>query len=185
MNIGRADFLPSKLTDVNADASVNVRVPGNNFDSDTRIQFSNLKFVFESQPKNTVERIVQQVFQSVKAFNVNLRMWNAGDRFKPAFTTNLDRQLASRAKSVLGGEAAKLENDLRSKLNLEIAGKQKEYEALLAQKRDEVMSRLKGYDTYIKGGLAMVQSKEKEVLKQQPDILKKEAGNLLKSLIPH
>lgn len=185
MNIGQAGFLPSKLTDVNADASINVRVPGNNFDSNTRIQFSNLNFVFESKPKNTVESIVQQVLQSVKGFNVGLRMWNTGDQFKLAFTTDLDQQLASRAKSVIGGEVAKLENDLRSRLNQEIAKKRLEYETLLAQKSSAVIGQLKGYETYVNDALGMVQGKENQVLKKQQDILKNKAGNLLKDLIPH
>ncbi len=185
MNFGRASFLPSKVTNIAADASINVRVPGNNFDSNAKIQFSNLNFVFESQPRNVVESIIQQVLKSVNGFNVDLRMWNVGGQFKLAFTTDLDQQLASRAKSVIGAEVAKLENDLRSKLNQVIANKQKEYEALLAQKQATVMNQLKGYDTYINDGLALVQGKQNEVLKKQQDLLKNKAGNLLQNLLKH
>jgi uncharacterized protein (TIGR03545 family) len=185
INFGRTNFLPSKVTDANVDASINVRVPGNNFDSNTKIQFSNLNFVFESQPKNVVETVVQQVLQSVKGFNVGLRMWNIGGQFKMAFTTDLDEQLASRAKSVVGGEVAKLENDLRNKLNQVIAAKQREFEALLAQKQGAVMKQLKDYESYVNDGLALVQGKQNEVLKRQQDLLKNKAGNLLKDLLKH
>ncbi len=185
MNFGQTNFLPSKVTNVAADASINVRVPGNNFDSNAKIQFSNLNFVFESQPRNVVESIVQQVLKSVNGFNVDLRMWNVGGQFKLAFTTDLDQQLASRAKSVIGGEVAKLENDLRNKLNQVIAAKQREFETLLAQKQTAVMNQLKGYDTYINDGLALVQGKQNEVLKQQQDLLKNKAGNILQNLLKH
>lgn len=185
MSIGRTNFLPTKVTNVDANASINVRVPGNSFDSNTKIQFSNLNFVFESQPKNTVESIVRQVLQSVNGFNVDLRMWDVGGQFKVAFTTDLDQQLATRARSVIGNEVAALENNLRSKLNQAIAKREQEYETLLAQKRDAVLGQLKGYDTYINDGLALVQGKEKEVLKKQQDVLKNKAGNLLKDLLKH
>ena len=183
MELGRADFLPSKVTNINADASINVKVPGNTFDSDTKIQFSGLNFVFQAQPKNAIERIVQQVLQSVKSFQVNLRMWDPGNKFNVAFSTDLDQQLASRAKSVLGNELASVENNLRDKLNQQIANKKRQYEALLTQKKDQVMGQLKGYESYINDQLAMVQGKENEIQKKQEDALKNKAGDLLKGLI--
>ncbi len=183
MQLGRADFLPSKVTNINADASINVKVPGNTFDSETKIQFSGLNFVFQTQPKNAIERIVQEVLQSVKSFGVTLRMWDPGNKFNVAFSTDLDQQLASRAKSVLGNELAGFENNLRDKLNQQIAQKKKEYEALLTQKKDQAMSQLKGYQTYVNDQLAMVQGKENEIQKKQEDALKNKAGDLLKGLI--
>jgi uncharacterized protein (TIGR03545 family) len=190
MEIGRADFLPSKVTNVGADASINVTVPGNRFDSDTKIQFSNLKFVFAAEPKNTVERIVREVLQSVASFRVGLRMWNPGDKFNIAFTTDLDDQITSRAKKVLGDEIARIQNDLQNKLNQRIAEKRKEYESLLNQKRDEVMNRLKGYESLVNDKLALAEGKKNELQKKvddekkkQEDALKKKGQDLLKGLI--
>ncbi len=185
MTLGRSDFLPSKVEGINAEASIYVKVPGNSFDSESKIQFSNMNVVFETQPKNEVEHIVQQVLQSVKAFNVDLRMWNAGNQFKMAFSTDLDNQLASRAKAVLGAELASFENELRNKLNQQIAAKEKEYEALLAQKRDAVMTQLKGYDSYVNDGIAMLQGKQNDILKKQQDMLKNKANSLLNGLFKH
>ncbi|HTP13076.1 MAG TPA: hypothetical protein VMM37_05580, partial [Bacteroidota bacterium] len=190
MEMGRADFLPSKVTNVGAEASIDITVPGNKFDSDTKIQFSNLTFVFTAEPKNTVERIVRDVLQSVKAFHVGLRMWNPGDKFNIAFTTDLDDQITSRAKKVVGDEIARIQNDIKSKLNEKIAEKRKEYETILNQKKEEVMSRLKGYESQVNDKLAMAESKKNELQKKfddekkkQEDAVKKKGQDLLKGLI--
>ncbi len=189
MDVGRSDFLPSKIKDVNADASIDVTVPGNKFDSDTRIQFSNLTFEFERDPRNTVERIVREVLQSVKAFQVNLRMWNPGNKFDVAFSTDLDDQIAARTKKVLGDEVARIQNDLKNQLNQRIAAKRKEYEALLTQKRDDVMKQLKAYQSLVNDKVALVENKQKELQKKiddekkkQEDALKKKGQDMLKGL---
>jgi uncharacterized protein (TIGR03545 family) len=190
MEMGQADFLPSKITNAVADASIDVRVPGNTFDSNTKIQFSNLNFVFEAEPRNTVERIVRDVLQSVKAFHVNLRMWNPGNKFDVAFATDLDDQITTRAKKVIGDEIAHIQNDLRNQLNQRIAAKRKEYETLFNQKRDEVMTRLKGYETLVNDKVALAQGKQKELekkvddeKKKQEDAVKKKGQDLLKGLL--
>jgi uncharacterized protein (TIGR03545 family) len=41
MTLGRSDFMPSKVTNAVADASISVVVPGNHFDSNTDIAFNN------------------------------------------------------------------------------------------------------------------------------------------------
>lgn len=189
MQMGQADFLPSRITDAVADASIDVQVPGNTFDSNTKIRFSNLKFVFEAEPRNTVERIVRDVLQSVNAFSVNLRMWNPGNKFDVAFTTDLDDQITSRAKKVIGDEITRIQNDLRNQLNQRIAQKRKEYETLFNQKRNEVMNRVKGYESLVNDKLAMVQGKQNELQKKlddekkkQEDAVKKKGQDLLKGI---
>ncbi len=117
-------------------------------------------------------------------------MWNPGDKFDVAFTTDLDDQLTSRAKKVIGDEIARIQNDLRNQLNQRIAAKRKEYETLFNQKRDEVMTRLKSYESQVNDKLALAQEKQKELekkvndeKKKQEDALKKKGQDLLKGLI--
>ncbi|HEY6950923.1 MAG TPA: TIGR03545 family protein [Bacteroidota bacterium] len=183
MEIGRADFLPSKITHADAQASIDVTVPGNKFDSETKIQFSGLTFAFGAEPRNTVERIVRDVLQSIKGFQVNLRMWSPGNKFDVAFATDLDDQIASRTKKVLGDEIARIQNDLRNKLNQRIADKRKEFETMLNQKKNDAMAKLKGYESLVNDKLAMVQNKKNEIEKKQTDALKKKGQDLLKGLI--
>jgi len=189
MSLGRSDFLPSKITNAFADASIIVVVPGNHFESNTKIVFNNLTIVFQHEPSSLVERIVRDVLASIKGFNVNLHMWRNENKFDVAFATDLDDQLASRTKKVLGDEIAKIQNDLRNKLNAKIAEKRAEVEKLYNEKREMVMGKLKEYETMVNEKLALVEAKKKEIenridqeKKKQTDDVTKKAKDALKKI---
>lgn len=189
MSLGRSDFLPAKVSNAVADASIIVDVPGNHFDSNTKIVFKNMNLAFERDPNGLVERIVHEVLSSIKGFNVNLRMWRNEDKFDVAFATDLDDQLTSRTKQVIGDEVAKIQNDLRNKLNIKIAEKRQEVEKLLAEKKDIVTNRLKDYENQFNDKLAVVDAKKKEIenridqeKKKQTDDITKKAKDALKGL---
>lgn len=189
MTIGQSDFLPSKVTNAVAGASIDVHVPGSYFDSNTRITFANLKFVFTRDPSGMVERIVHDVLVSINNFNVAFRMWRDKEKFDVAFSTDLDDQLAARTKQVIGNEVAKLQADLRNKLNAKIAEKRQEVEKLLTEKKNMVTDRMKVYEKQVNDKLALVETKKKEVdgrieqeKKKQTDSLQKKAKDAIKGL---
>jgi uncharacterized protein (TIGR03545 family) len=189
MSLGRSDFLPTKVSNAVAEASIIVEVPGNHFDSNSKIVFKNMNLSFDRDPNGLVERIVRDVLASVKGFNVNLRLWRNEEKFDVAFMTDLDDQLTSRTKQVIGDEVAKIQTDLRNKLNAKIAEKRQELEKLLAEKKDMVTSRLKEYENLLNDKLAIVDAKKKEIenridqeKKKQTDDITKKAKDALKGL---
>ncbi|MBF8247209.1 MAG: hypothetical protein HW374_9 [Bacteroidetes bacterium] len=189
MQMGRSDFLPSKITRAVASANIDVNVPGNKFESTSKIAFGNLTMDFQNEPRNTVERIVKDVLTSIKGFNVVLRLWNGGGEFQIGFSTDLDDQIASRTKKVIGDEVARIQNEIRSKVNARIAEKRKEFETLFNQKKEDVTSRLRGHESQVNEKLAMVEGKKKEVenrleeeKKKQTEGVKKKAEETIKGL---
>jgi uncharacterized protein (TIGR03545 family) len=189
MTIGQSDFLPSKVTNAVASAAISVEVPGSYFESNTKITFANLNFVFKRDPNGTVERIVHDVLTSIKNFSVDLRMWRNQEKFDVAFSTDLDDQLAARTKQVIGNEVAKLQADLRKKLDAKIAEKRQEVEKLLAEKKTVVTDRLKSYEKIVNDKLGVVDAKKKEIdsrieqeKKRQTESLEKKAKDALKGI---
>jgi uncharacterized protein (TIGR03545 family) len=189
MALGSSDFLPSKVANTVADASISVIVPGNHFDSNAKIVFKNMNLSFDREPNGLVERIVHEVLVSVKGFNVNLRMWRNEDKFDVSFTTDLDEQLTSRTRQVIGDEVAKIQNDLHNKLNAKIAEKRADVDKLFAEKKDAVTGRLKDYEGQVNDKLSIVEAKKKEIegridqeKKKQTDDLTKKAKDALKGL---
>lgn len=189
MGFGRSDFLPTRVIDAVADASINVIVPGNRFDSDAKIDLGNMKLIFEHEPSGIVERIVRDVLASIKGFSVKLHMWRNEKKFDIAFETDLDDQLATRTKQVIGAEVAKIQNDLKNKLNAKIAEKRAELEKLFNEKKDMVTGRVKEYENQVNEKLAMVDAKKKEIenrieqeKKKQTDEVSKKAKDALKGL---
>jgi uncharacterized coiled-coil protein SlyX len=90
---------------------------------------------------------------------------------------------------VIGDEVAKIQNDLRNKLNTKIAEKQQEVEKLFAEKKDMITNRLKDYENQLNDKFAIADGKKKEIenridqeKKKQTDDLTKQVKDALKGL---
>jgi uncharacterized protein (TIGR03545 family) len=189
LEFGQADFVPSKITHAVADIAARVSVPGNRFDSNLKLDFHDLALVFERSPRNDVERIARDVLSSILAFNVQLRIWNTAGGLDLAVTTDLDDQLAARTKKVVGNELARLQNEIRAKVYRHIAEKRAEFEKFFNQKKEEVLARVKAYESLVNEKIAMVDTKKKELQarveqekKKQSDTVKKKLEDALKGL---
>lgn len=162
-DIGSADFLPSKIARASAAINAAVDVPGDNFDSHAQINFSNAVMTFDRAPQTDVERIVRDVLAAIQGFKVTVRLWKTSGNFDVALSTDLDEQLVGRTKKVIGDELARIENDIRQKVNEKIGEKRQELEKVFNQKKDEALSRIKGYESMVNEKLALVDSKKKEL----------------------
>lgn len=185
MQLGRSDFVPSKITNARAGFQIRALVPGNQFDADAQIALRAITVEFERDPRNTVERLVRDVLQSITEFGLKLRFWRKDGPLNTAFETDLDNLLADRTKRVIGEEISRIRNDLKAKLDEKIRARRAQVEGLLNQKRGEVTSRLQTYESQIKDKLAVVESKKGELeneKKKQEEALKKKAGDALKGI---
>lgn len=190
LSLGRSDFLPSRIINAKGEADVDVNVPGSAFEANTAMVFTGVTVVFEQNPRNDVERIARDVLAGIKAFSVKLRLWNTAGKFDVALATDLDDQIASRAKQVIGAEIARLQNEVRTKLNQKIAEKRQEFEKLYNEKREEVLARIRQHENLVNEKIAMVESKRKELearleqeKKKQVESVTKKAEDALKGLI--
>ncbi|MEK6566990.1 MAG: hypothetical protein AABZ41_09830, partial [Bacteroidota bacterium] len=84
---------------------------------------------------------------------------------------------------------ARIQDEIRAKVNARIAEKRKEFETLFNQKKEDVTSRLKGHEGQVNEKLAMVEGKKKEVenkideeTKKQTEGVKKKAEETIKGL---
>ena len=149
MQLGQSDLLPSRVTGAVADAVIDVSIPGNQFESNAKIDFRNMKLTFDREPNSMVEHVVHDVLAPITGFDVKLRMWRNIEKFDMAFETNLDDQLASRTKQVIGNEVAKMQDDMRKKLDAALAPKRAEAEKLYNEQRENVAAQLKDYESQV------------------------------------
>jgi uncharacterized protein (TIGR03545 family) len=190
MVFGQADFVPSRIKNAIIQASAEASVPGNTFDAGINIAFQNLSLVFDRDARNDIERITRSVLASITAFNVSVRLWNTGGPLNVAFSTDLDNILAARTKGVIGDELARLQNEIRSKVNARIAEKRAEFDKLFNEKKEWALSQLRSYEGLIGQNLAQLDGKKKELearveqeKKKQTDAVKKQLEDAFKGLI--
>lgn len=191
LETGRADFLPSRIENALARARIAVDVPGNKLESSARIDLAGIQMRYGRDARSVVERIVRDVMDGVKGFFVDLRIWrNDVGSLDVAFATDLDDQLSSRTRKVIGDEVAKIQNEIRAKLNAQIAAKRKQVEGLVAKKRAEVEARLRDLEQQVRSKVSVVEQKKVELeqrveqeKKKAEEGVKKKAGEVLKGIL--
>ncbi len=182
---GQANFVPSRITKAMVNVSAQTSVPGDRFDANVNLVFRDLSLVFDRQPQNDIERITREVLASITGFNVGLRMWNTGGPLAVALSTDLDEQLAARTKKVIGDELARLQNDIRTKVNQVIAEKRAEFDKLFNQKKEEALLQLRSYESLVNQNLSLLDGKKKELDARIEQAKKKGLEDALKGLFKH
>jgi uncharacterized protein (TIGR03545 family) len=190
MKIGGADFLPSKITNARMDASVTVEIPDQGFESKAKVLFYNFDIVFDQSPSTMVERIVYNVLSPIDKLSALIRMWKNEQKFDIAFETDLDDKLITGMKQAIGDELARIQNDLRNKLNVTVAEKRREVEKLYTEKREMVLAKAQEYETTVNEKLTFIENKKKELEQRiedeknkQTGAVKKKAEDQLKNLL--
>jgi len=162
-SLGREDFLPATIRNAKLGTSIVVRIPGQNFDARAALDFRNLDIVYAAPPANLGDRLARDVLSGVNGFAVDLRLWQSAEGFKAALATDLDEQFASRVKAVVGAELAKLQAEIRARVNSFVNAKRKEFEALYTAKRAEAEQRLAEYQALVTEKVTLVEAKKKEL----------------------
>jgi uncharacterized protein (TIGR03545 family) len=190
LSLGRSEFLPTRITESMVDVNTQILVPSGRIDATTKIIFQNIHLVFDRDPRNAVERIARDVLNQIRSFFLSLRLWNTSGPMDVAFTSDLDNQIAARARKVIGDEIAKIQNDIRAKVNARIAAKRQEVTRLVDQKKGEVLARITNYENQLKQRINQVEAKKKELekrieeeKKKQTDAAKKKAEDATKGLL--
>ncbi len=181
--LGKSDFLPSKISHALLTTDVTVTVPGSEFDARASLGFRNLQLEFEAEPRNLGERLARTVLSGVRGFDAGLRLWKKEGGVQVAFTTDLDDQFASGIKAALGAELTKLQNDIRAKVEARIAEKRREFETFYARKRDDVQKQIDAYQGQIKEKTDLLDSKKKELEARLEKEKKGALDNLMKGIL--
>ena len=164
--IGSESFLHGKISGAQLNTEVDVKIPGSRFDGTADIHFHNVGFSYDGQPANTGEKLVREVLDGVTGFEVKLRAWKKDAGFDIALSTDLDEQFTNRVKAVMGAELAKVQADLRAKINATIAQKRQEFEAIYNAKKAQAEQQLAQYQSIVNDKLTLVDSKKKELQDQ-------------------
>jgi uncharacterized protein (TIGR03545 family) len=177
--LGNKGFLAGTMTGARMTSSVRVTVPGRDFDTRTNLRLSRFTLSFAGEPANFLERIVREVLQGIDALEVGLRLWSTPSGVDIALSTDLDNRIAGRVQNVVGAEIAKLQKDLKAKLDAAIALKRQEVERFVALKRAEIEKQLTAYQSLVDEKLALVENKKKELT----DRLEKEKQGKVEGLL--
>jgi uncharacterized protein (TIGR03545 family) len=180
--LGKTNFLPTKVTGARLASTVNITVPGKDFDSRTTMNFTGMTMHFESDPRNEVERITRDVLRTITSMKIGLHLWNSGGPFRVALETDLDDQIVARIRDVVGAEFTKQQNALKAKLNGVIDAKRQEFEKLYTARREQVQQTLGRYEAQVNEKRALLDAKRKELTDRLEQIKKGAIDQTLKKI---
>jgi uncharacterized protein (TIGR03545 family) len=180
--LGRSDFLDGRMTDARMDAAIQIQVPGSRLDAVTRLGIGGFSLKYGGEPRGSVERLVRQVLEGIRSFDVQLRFWNTSGPFDVALKTDLDDKIAARVKEVLGAEVARLQNELRAKFDAKVGEKRRDVEQFIAGKTAEVERQLAAGQALVNEKLGVLESKKKELNARLEQEKKKGVDGLMKLL---
>jgi len=163
MAMGSTTFLNGKITGAQLGTALTITIPGDRFEGVADLQFRQVGFSYAGEPSNVGERLVRDVLNGVTGFDMTLRGWKTNSGFDVALKTDLDEQFATRVKAVLGAELAKVEADVRARVNAMVDKKRKEFDALYASKRAQVEQQLAQYQSLVNEKVSLVDQKKKEL----------------------
>ena len=181
-DIGRSDFLPSRITNARMTNEATVVIPGESFEANVTMRFDSLKLQFERDPKNIGERLAQEMLRGIRGFDAAIRVWKAEGRLNVAFSSNLDDQFAARAKDLLGAELARMQADIRSRVEGIVSQKRQEFERLYDAKTSEITRSLASYEELLKSVNSIADAKKADLLAQLEKQKKGAVDDVMKKL---
>ena len=161
--LGKADFLPATVPGAVVAADIAVTVPGTGFQVQGDLQLQALRLAFQQAPRNIGERLARDVLADVSGFAAGFKIWRMEGGSGASFSTDLDDQFAAGIKRVVGAELTAIQNQIRARVEKEIAAKRALFERTFAAKRAEVEGRLDAYKTLADDNLRTIEEKKKEL----------------------
>jgi uncharacterized protein (TIGR03545 family) len=161
--LGKADFLPAIAAAPLLAADVEVTLPGAFFTVQGDLRLRALTLSFATEPRNIGERLAREVLSGVTGLDAGFKLWRGGEGVNASFTTDLDNQFADGVRRVVGAELTKLQNQLKERVEKEVAGKRLEFERYYAAKRDEVQKQLEACKTLVEENKKMLEERRKEL----------------------
>jgi len=122
-----------------------------------------LALAFQNDPRNVGERLARDILTGVTGFDAGFRLRRGGEGVNAVFTTDLDNQFADGVRRVVGEELTRLQNQLKARVEQEVAARRREFERYFAARREEVQKQLDGYKSLVEENKRMLEERRQEL----------------------
>lgn len=162
-SLGKADFLPAVATSPLLAGQFQVTIPGSAFDASGSLELRSLELAYANEPRNLGERLARDVLSGITGFDAGFRIWRGGEGVRASFSTNLDDQFADGVRRVVGAELTRLQNQLRERVEKEVAARRLEFERYFAAQKEQALLRIDGYRKLVEENRQMIEERKKEL----------------------
>jgi hypothetical protein len=125
---------------------------------------------------------VRDVLSSIREFTTTLRLWKRDGRLDVALHTDLDDRLVEETKRVVGAEIARLQTELKTKLEQRVAAKRAEVERLVSERLAEARQEVAVLENLVSENRTLAESKKKELERRIEEEKQKQTDEAKKKL---
>ena len=176
-------YLPAKLDGSRGSVNALLALRGSQLRASLELLMNNVSFEFaESAGSDRVAQAVRSIFSPVEGFRISSLVEGPTNDLRFRISSNLDEIFAQRIRGLVQENLSRAQQELRQRIDKELAARRKQAEALLAEKQALVMNEVAKYDKMLQDQLAAVEAKKQEIEKRIEAEKKKGAGQAKKAL---
>lgn len=168
MELPDNDYLPSKISNGNANISAAVDFGADDFTLDMTVTAKNLISDYSSRPEATDfgMKIVREVLSKIDILQLKYKLKCAGKNFDMELSSNLDDILKARFKEVIGAEVDAALAELKADVDQRLKVEEEKVKTQLAAYEKEYTAKLDSYEAKLKEYQNKLDS-QKDELKQK------------------
>ncbi len=181
IKLSDSPILPYKFQQGSGRVNSMLQFQGSDFLADVKFVASGVRFDYSDKPVGLNPRLVEitrSIAEAINTINVQAVAKRTGDKFSFSINSNLDNLIYNKMKEIVSGEVEKARQQLEQRVRAEVEKYQKNLEALTAQKKQELQSRLDLAQAEIQKRTDEIQAKRKEI----EDRIEQEKKKLQKNL---
>ena len=167
MNLGGNGFLPKFKHGV-YDVASEFKLTGDDLDCQLQLKMHDIQFEIE-QSNNELKQILNEVFASIQAIDLNARIYGAPGDLQTTIDSNLDNLISDKIKAIYGRKMEELKAQVKAELDARIKVEKDKLLAEANQKKAELLA-------LVNGKLSDLQGQKDSLTKQAEDYTKQIAG---------
>jgi len=177
-------YLPSQLDGQRGTVNALLALRGDQLRASIELMVDQLNFVFADSAASSdrITQAIRSVFSSVQDFRFSATAAGPTEDLKFHISSNLDENFAQRMRGVIQENLQRAQQELRQRIDKEVAAPRKEVESLLAAKQAMVMNEVNKYEKAVQDQLAVIDAKKQEIEKKIEAEKKKGEQKLKKGL---
>lgn len=149
-------FLPSRVDGQRGTVSAMLAVCGDQIRGQVEMLVDHVEFIFADNSANDrVTQAIRSVFSAVDNFRLSAVAQGAAKDLQVRVSSNLDEIFAQRVRGIIQENLHRAQQEIRQRIDKEVAAHRKQAEALLAEKQALVMDEVGRYEKMLRDQVAV------------------------------
>jgi uncharacterized protein (TIGR03545 family) len=175
-------YLPARLIANRGEVNAIFALSGKNIHGRVSMTIDKVEFQFTGDAVDRLIEAIRSTFRPVEQLRLSAEVKASAGDLKLQISSNLDEMFAARLRDALKENLDRAQQEIRARIDQEVATHRQQVEALWAEKQKLIMTELNQYQAMVDEQVAVVENKKKEFEKRIKDEQERVTGEAKKKL---